>query len=661
MVGNKEAAARARHLAALTLALALAAPGVPAAHAQASSPNPIGFSGSVGYGGAGGDFGPYLDSGWTADFSVFAEYGAFRFGLGAEFSGYESTPGQAFEKWSINPLYGFVGWTARRQTSVRPYALARVGPLRMRPFVAPERTGSAIGGWSLSLVPGVEVPLREFLSLDLSLALTRNAFDETAFGGEGSEPVSSGTTWSARAGLTWRPGRPSEAEAAFAPAATEPWGVTPDFGLAAGELLVVMSIGSVINEYVRDARWSQVSPKTWWTNLERGFNYDGNKFDTNHLYHPWSGATYFSTSRSNGLGFWPSAAFAAGGSLLWECCGEVQQMSFNDLVSTAFGGVAVGEAMHRVGSVVLDNRDRGASRVLREASIWVIDPVRGFNRLAFPSRRKAPNPEEPHDWRPPQLGALLAVGARRVDPGPSTDEDVETDPFADLTIRYGSVIDNERRRPFDSFDLRFQLNFVDSLEPVGAMVVRGDLASWSLGDTGRGAFALTQHFDYFNNRSFEFGAQSLGVSLAHRVPFSDSTRLELRGDLLGTVQGVVLPDLQPAAETTISREERRHDYGPGLGAYAEARLVTRNVPLLEAYYRYQWIHVINDTATIGGAADHQVQLLGGRLNVPLFSGLGLGVEGEVWKQSSRFSSAFLDVDRRLTQLRAYATWQLGGF
>ncbi|MCG6924197.1 MAG: DUF3943 domain-containing protein [Acidobacteria bacterium] len=596
--------------------------------AQASSGVPIGFSGTIGYGGAGGDFGSFLDAGWTWDFAFFVEAGAFRFGVGTELSGYESTRAGAYEKWSVSPFHGFVGWTAARRAAVRSYILARVGSLRVRPFVEPERTGGAVNGWSLSLVPGVEVPLREFLSLDLSLALTRNAFEDAAFGGEGSAPVSSGTTWSARAGLTWRPGRAPTPGTAFTLPATEPWGVTPDFGLAAGELLVVLTLGSVDNEYVRDARWAQVSPQTWWTNLKRGFGYDGNKFDTNHLYHPWNGASYFSTGRSNGLGFWPSVAFAATGSLLWECCGEVQQMSLNDLVSTALGGVAVGEALHRVASVVLDNRDRGVTRALREAGVLLMDPVRGVNRVVSPSRLRAPNPAEPFDWRPPQLGALFALGARRVDPGPSSSEDVETDPFADLTVRYTSVIDNERRRPFDSFDARFQLNLVDRLEPVCAMVVRGDLASWSLGDPGRGAFALTQHSDYFNDRSFEFGAQSFGVSLACRVAFSDSTRLVLRGDVLGTVQGVVAPDLQPAAETTVTPEGRRHDYGPGLGAFAEARLVTRNVPRLEAYYRYQWIHVINDTATIGGATDHQVQLLGGRLHVP---------SSRAWVRASRAS------------------------
>ena len=244
-------------------------------------------------------------------------------------------------------------------------------------------------------MPGVEVPLRRSLSLDLSLALTRNAFEATAFEGPGSAAVSSGTTWSARAGLTWRGGGRPETTPTFAPEPPGPWTVTPDYGLAVGELLFVLTAGSVYNEYGRDARWAQFNPETWWHNLERGFSFDGNKFDTNHLHHPWSGGIYYSTGRSNGLGFWPSAALATGGSFLWECCGEVQQMSFNDLVTTTFGGVAVGEAMHRLGSVILDNRDRGATRVLREAGVWLIDPVRGFNRLAFRSRLRAPNPESP--------------------------------------------------------------------------------------------------------------------------------------------------------------------------------------------------------------------------------------------------------------------------
>ena len=40
----------------------------------------------------------------------------------------------------------------------------------------------------------------------------------------------------------------------------------------------------------------------------------------------------------------------------------------------------MGEMIHRLGSVILDNRDKGVSRVLREASIFPFDIVRGFNR-----------------------------------------------------------------------------------------------------------------------------------------------------------------------------------------------------------------------------------------------------------------------------------------
>jgi hypothetical protein len=86
------------------------------------------------------------------------EAGAFRFGFGSQFSGDDGTPDAAHEKWSVNPFYGVVGWTAARRAPVRPYLLARVGSLRLRPFVEPERTGAEVNGWSLSLVPGIEMP-----------------------------------------------------------------------------------------------------------------------------------------------------------------------------------------------------------------------------------------------------------------------------------------------------------------------------------------------------------------------------------------------------------------------------------------------------------------------------------------------------------------------
>ena len=304
-------------------------------------------------------------------------------------------------------------------------------------------------------------------------------------------------------GLTWRAfgraGSPGYAGPGL------PWGVRRSPGLAIGELLVDFGFASIQNEYIHDSDYVQVSPRTWWRNLERGFEYDQNKFDTNNFYHPWNGALFYSTGRSTGLGFWGSSSLAVAGSLLWECCGRDAEDVRERRVTTSLGGVAMGEMTHRLGSALLDNRDTGATRVCAK---WASSPstrCAGSNRDLLAGAAPGRQPGGLLRVAPAAAGAHSSpLGARRVgNEGSLGGEGAKTAPFLDLWVAYGSVFDNERRRPYDSFWMQTQINFTDRVDPAGLMTIRGDVLSKPLGSPGarNGAIALVQHFDYVNQQT----------------------------------------------------------------------------------------------------------------------------------------------------------------
>jgi hypothetical protein len=655
-----------RALVAPALALSLLATALGADRARADPPDRggYGFAGAIGHGGAGGDFGPFLDDTWNTDFGMFLEKGRFRAGLGVEFNRFQTRDTVAFPELSLIPLYlegTFTPWTRGR---VRPYLQGRIGLERVHKQLTLDRAGPATSGWGVSLVPGAEIDLTRTIALDLSVELGGYQTDAFSFGPL-DEPVSSGTAWTARLGFILRPGAAFAQEAGGgAPASLRgPWGVRRSGSLAAGEMLGSLAVASIFNEYVHDSNYVQISPRTWWRNLDRGFEYDANKFDTNHFYHPWNGSLLYSAGRSNGLGFWGSSGMALAGGFLWECCGETLPMSLNDLVSTSLGGVAMGEMLHRLGSVVLDDRDTGASRVAREVAVLAVDTVRGVNRAFSGDQRRAPNPEDPFEWRPPHLGSIVAAGARTIgNDGSLSGDGADTSPVLDLWVDYGSVFDNARRRPYDSFQLRTQVNFTDRVDPVGLMTIRGDLVSKPLGEEHDGAVALVQYFDYVNNRTYEFGAQSLALGLSRRGGSARGLRLELQGDLVGTVLGAVNSRLVLAEPLADPLELRRYEYGPGAGARAEALLLHRGRPLAELTYLYQWLHVTNGTPENGGGADHQLQIASVRVQLPLGRRLGLGIDGELFLRRSHYGNHLIeDRDDRVPQVRAYATWQLGAF
>src|SRR3990172_6525416 len=173
----------------------------------------------------------------------------------------------------------------------------------------------------------------------------------------GKGPVSSGQEFGLRAGLAWRPlaeGVPALPKPVTDPATgqlaplpppdghRDAWGVPRSWGWATVEMLGIDFGASMFNEYVRNANFNQISPRSFWHNLQEGWTFDDKEFRTNQLIHPFNGSTYFNAARANGIGFWGSSLMSLAGALVWGCCGGTHPMSWNDMISTGLGGVARG-------------------------------------------------------------------------------------------------------------------------------------------------------------------------------------------------------------------------------------------------------------------------------------------------------------------------------
>jgi hypothetical protein len=403
----------------------------------------------------------------------------------------------------------------------------------------------------------------------------------------------------ARFGFRWHPddGWPPGPPGPGAPdRARDAWGVSRNLGWGIGETLGINLVASGLNEYVRNANFNQISPRSWWANLDHGFTYDDNEFKTNQYLHPWNGANYFNAGRANGFGYWASSLFALGGAFFWECCGETHPMSYNDLISTGVGGMAVGEEMYRVSSQLLDNRATGKGRFLREAGSFIVDPVRGFNRVLSGRVSAAhDNPSEPLDWRGPQARFFVMTGARIIGEGESITENTKSYGLIGINHSFGSVFDNSRRKPFDSLAADYVFSPGDKQFRT-VLRNRGDLFSKPFGGTTEAptyALAVVQHFDYHNNQAYEFGQQAFGPSLFARYRLSDSMGLGLRWDGWFSMLAAVNADYSFLADVANRERYREYDYGPGAGTGIEATLSRGPNRLLTLFYRFQWITVSN--------------------------------------------------------------------
>jgi hypothetical protein len=211
-------------------------------------------------------------------------------------------------------------------------------------------------------------------------------------------------------------------------------------------------------------------------------------------------------------------------------------MSFNDMISTGIGGIARGEAMYRISSLILDNTRRGKGRFGREAAALLVDPARGFNRVVSGDASEVNgNPTHPYDWRPP-FQLHVRAGPRIMGEGESISENTNTYGFLEVALSYGDPWDPENRRPYDRFDVVSQSNFGDKTR-LGRLLIRGDLVSKPVGRNH--SLALQQDFDYIDNEAYEYGGQSLGPALLSRFGTSRGltlySRLQAYAILLGAV------------------------------------------------------------------------------------------------------------------------------
>ncbi|HET9888335.1 MAG TPA: DUF3943 domain-containing protein, partial [bacterium] len=374
--------------------------------------NPWGFSLNLGMGDVKGDFDDLFEDQLAGEFNFFHVNGPLRIGFGLNFSSFNMVaPYDQEQEWGYQRTGFFGQYMFMQQKRLRPYVELRAAAARLHPrselfkmdplpedFETGDSPTEAADGFTLGMGGGLEYKISRGLALDLSFLASPFWVEEYDLSAVGRPPASSGTTYEGRLGVVWWPyGETVVTDSSLVQ--RDAWGVRKSWGWATGEMLAINLGASGFNEYVRNANFNQISPRSWWENLTEGFHYDDNQFRTNQYIHPFNGSTYFNSGRANGLNFWESSVVGSVGAFVWEAFGETHPMSWNDMLNTSIGGIGVGEMSYRMSSLVLDNQARGAGRTWREVGGFLIDPVRGFNRfLSGKSSRVYPNPTDPMDW-----------------------------------------------------------------------------------------------------------------------------------------------------------------------------------------------------------------------------------------------------------------------
>lgn len=252
------------------------------------------------------------------------------------------------------------------------------------------------------------------------------------------------------------------------------------------------------DRYVQKGHYAYISWNSIKENFKHGFEWDNDHLSTNMFAHPYNGSVFFNAGRSNGYSFWESGLFAIGGSAMWELFMECEYPSTNDIIATPIGGAALGEVFYRTSDLIIDESSSGFERFGREFAAFLVDPMKGFNRIVTGAAWRKRNTSGRRFGIPP-ISVELSLGTRYLTL--VEDNGMRIGAAAEINIEYGARFRERTKVPYDYFSFLMELQGMKSQPLLSRMEIMGRLLSREVAD--RNNFNLNvgmyQHFDFFDS------------------------------------------------------------------------------------------------------------------------------------------------------------------
>jgi hypothetical protein len=394
------------------------------------------------------------------------------------------------------------------------------------------------------------------------------------------------------------------------------------------EVLGTLTLTWAMDRFILNADYARTGFNTWKYNINTGWEWDTDRFGINFIGHPYSGSLTFNAGRANGYNYWQSFGFSVGGSLLWEYFGENTKPSYNDIINTPVNGAFLGEVLYRLSSNILDDRTRGAERVFREIAAGVVDPMREFNRLVQGKAFRRTN-KEVYEKEP--LNISLYAGVREITDDPYNMFGHGTySGIINAQFDYGNPFELRKRKPFDFFKLRVDLNFGVGRKYLDNILGYGILFGTNK-QAGKMAFLIGgfQYYDYWDNSKFELGTIGFGGGVISKLPISKTS------NLYSSVHVAFVPfagnSTKFGPDTTQFRD---YNFGGGLETKFETTLNLGKYATATLRYYFYWIHTY-----VGAPGNNFIQIVKPRLTVRLYKYLSLGCEYSLY-YNDRYVSGF---------------------
>ena len=305
----------------------------------------------------------------------------------------------------------------------------------------------------------------------------------------------------------------------------------------------------------------------------------GDAFITEQIFHPFAGAYYFASARSNNFNYYLSVLSAYLGSLQWETFGETGWPSKNDNISATFGGVVIGEVLHRL-FLELDKCGTGG-----RIGASFVSPT---DRVTAAIRGYGPEPGPLNISRSSLAFGFSWLYAQFYETGDTTLGWNRPSAYVDFSLVYGDPFTAHSKTPFDQFNLDISLIGAIPLIYSVTFMPNGYLASWLLADdeVNQASNGISIHYDCFSTVKGTFidlnnGRENLGFaggSLDYAIKWSHNINSSWDFSLVSYL------GFTPWANQTYNGGIDKDDYnlfsyGGNIKLFLELRQMKENIPM----------------------------------------------------------------------------------
>jgi len=306
------------------------------------------------------------------------------------------------------------------------------------------------------------------------------------------------------------------------------------------------------DKFIMKKNYARINLNTIQQNFKTAFVWDNDMFSTNLFAHPYHGGLYFNSARFNGMNFWNSVPFAAGGSLMWEFFMENEPPAINDFITTTIGGACLGEITFRIFNQVIDNRAMGFDRFKREALLLIISPIQELNRMITGEAWKHKSIKG-NAFPLTPIRILTTFGYRFMADNTQKKHDVSHLICYDVGLFYGNPYDRNNEKPYDFFSLKLGGNLYSYQPIVSRINALGMLFAKNINlrnPNSQLMMGIFQHFNFYQAKAdinkltlnpYKISeAASIGTGILFKIKVSDqicfSSSLHLSTILLGGSQ-----------------------------------------------------------------------------------------------------------------------------